>query len=348
MNFLLAWVFFSFGAAAGLPQISDDKIEEVGERLKKIKRKEAVWWLLASLVLIAAACFPIFWKNGDFLPDKKIQTENGALAPSPVDVKVFFSDLNLEAESFLVYAADEGKIISGRNYFEPRPLASLTKILTALVARNLSAKAGKTIFIDEESLLSDGDTGLRLGSTWDLKKISDLTLVSSSNDGAAAIANSVGFLAGMNFIDEMNKTAAMAGMASSTFQSVTGLDLPDGRPGATGTALDVARLFSHVLKNEPDLLAVTNRTFYSAQSLENEFYSVQNTNKAIQTMPGLIASKTGFTDTAGGNLAIAANIGLNRPVIFVVLGSSHEDRFADTARLIAATQAYYSELGYNY
>ena len=69
----------------------------------------------------------------------------------------------------------------------------------------------------------------------------------------------------------------------------------------------------------------------------------RNTNQETGKFPLLIASKTGYTDLAGGNLALAFDAGFNRPIIIVVLGSSYEGRFADAEKLVWATLAYLAQ-----
>ena len=73
--------------------------------------------------------------------------------------------------------------------------------------------------------------------------------------------------------------------------------------------------------------------FASAQNI----YPAQNTNYFVDQVPNIIASKTGFTDLAGGNLVIAYDAGLNRPIIISVLGSSEEGRFKDALKLLEAS-----------
>ena len=64
---------------------------------------------------------------------------------------------------------------------------------------------------------------------------------------------------------------------------------------------------------------------------------VQNTNEIVERLPAVIASKTGFTDLANGNLAIVFEAGPVRPIAIVVLGSTQKDRFTDVERLVWAT-----------
>jgi len=108
----------------------------------------------------------------------------------------------------------------------------------------------------------------------------------------------------------------------------TGLDVSNYISGGYGSASDVAKLVAYALKTSPDLFEAT---------LNN---SPLNTNPYATTTTLLIASKTGLTDLAGGNLAIVFDAGFNHPVISVVLGSSEKGRFIDTQKLIEATFKY--------
>jgi D-alanyl-D-alanine carboxypeptidase len=73
-------------------------------------------------------------------------------------------------------------------------------------------------------------------------------------------------------------------------------------------------------------------------------YSAENTNVVIDKIPNLIASKTGYTDLAGGNLVIAFDAGLNHPIIISVLGSTEKGRFSDVLQLVQATLKQLPEL----
>lgn len=79
------------------------------------------------------------------------------------------------------------------------------------------------------------------------------------------------------------------------------------------------------------------------RSLNDVDHQVKNTNEAVERFPGLIASKTGFTSLAGGNLAVAFEAGPMYPIIIVVLGSTLEERFNDIEKLIWASLEYLQE-----
>ncbi len=262
-----------------------------------------------------------------------------------------FEHISLEAQAIYVYDLENKKILYSKNEHAQLPLASLTKLMTALVASELISET-TIITIKESSILVDGDNGFRIGERWKFKDLLDYTLLVSSNDGAHAIAEVAGAFtphqeengtktkegdAHVNFINQMNQKAVSLGLTQSYFINESGLDANPSVGGGYGSAQDIATLLAHIMLDRPLLLEATTyktRNFVS----EDEFiYNATNTNIGIGTIPGLIASKTGFTDLAGGNLAIAFDVGINHPIIAVVLGSSFEGRFKDMEQLVLAT-----------
>jgi D-alanyl-D-alanine carboxypeptidase len=311
---------------------------------KKLARNDQViWWLVLSLFLISIAVSSIIWTWPKI---EKIEAQNNNLiqAPTTSPQKIIFEDLQVEAKSFIIYDPQTEKIIFGKDTETARPLASLTKVMTALTAYKLVSLQDTVVIIDENALAEDGESGFRPYSVWRLKNLLDLTLMSSSNDGAKAIANTVSAISAKDFISEMNREALDLGLASTNFFNATGLDLPSGGAGAYGSPKDVAKLFAYLIQNHPDLLSATRLNNLVGTSLENDRYYASNTNILANEIPGLVASKTGYTQTAGGNLAVVANLGLNRPIIFVVMGSSQTGRFHDMKKLINKTQDYLAQM----
>ena len=119
-------------------------------------------------------------------------------------------------------------------------------------------------------------------------------------------------------------------MAQSYFLNSTGLDLSSSTAGAYGSALDVAHLVTLMLREYPD---VFDATIKNPKTQAGSGIGSESTTEPIWDIPGLIAAKTGYTELAGGNLAVAVDLGLNQPVIVVVLGSTHEGRFEDVRYL---------------
>ncbi|MEK7558529.1 MAG: serine hydrolase [Patescibacteria group bacterium] len=251
--------------------------------------------------------------------------------------EIFFALSPLEAKAIYVYDLGRDKVLYEKNADLALPLASLAKLMTAFVALKEAPK-GTLITIDGESLAKEGDTGLILGEKWTLKKLVEFTLTTSSNDGAAAIALAFNSkrentnAKSKTFVERMNEEALKLGLSHTRFLNETGLDEAQSKVGAYGSARDISALLGEFLKQYPEILEATTYAIQSIYS-ENKIHNIENTNKETSKIPGLMASKTGFTDIAGGNLIIAFDAGLGQPIIITVLGSTQEGRFSDMETL---------------
>ena len=107
------------------------------------------------------------------------------VTPSP------YSSLHLEAKSVFVWDILNHKKLFGMNEHAQLPLASVTKMMTAVIATEILPENSK-IVIHPEDLLVEGDSGLYVNEAWKFSELLDFTLISSSNDGASAIANTAG------------------------------------------------------------------------------------------------------------------------------------------------------------
>jgi serine-type D-Ala-D-Ala carboxypeptidase (penicillin-binding protein 5/6) len=186
--------------------------------------------------------------------------------------------------------------------------------------------------------------------SWRLKDLLDFSLVVSSNDGARSIASAVGAfdlksddydLGRKDFITKMNKTAQDLGLKQTYFVNESGLDV-GSVSGGYGSAIDVAALMQYILVHHPEVLEATKYPTLDIKSFDAK-HVAKNTNTDIGDIPGLIASKTGYTELAGGNLAIVFDSSIGRPIIVVVLGSTQEGRFADVSALVNASLTYIQE-----
>jgi D-alanyl-D-alanine carboxypeptidase (penicillin-binding protein 5/6) len=141
----------------------------------------------------------------------------------------------------------------------------------------------------------------------------------------------------------MNAKANALGLKEMFFLNPTGLDTTSYLSGGYGSAHDMARLFSYALKQAPDVFEATASDHATFFSEDGTAHYAENTNEIVDRIPWLLASKTGFTDLAGGNLVVAFDAGLSRPVVLVVLGSTQEGRFSDVEKLIKATFAFFEK-----
>jgi D-alanyl-D-alanine carboxypeptidase len=242
-----------------------------------------------------------------------------------------FSRVRIEGKAYVVYDLVSQEVIASYNENQPLPLASVTKVMTAVSAMLHKPKDEK-ITVTKKSIEDGYDLGLKNNQVWSLGELLKYTLVFSSNDGAEVVADSFG---GRDiFIAQMNADAKKLGL-NLLFTDPAGRDM-SGNIGGTGTALDVAKLFGIARKTIPDLLDATTKKRQTVRANSGRISGVPNTNQQIEDLSGAEASKTGYTDLAGGNLGVVVDITVGRPVVIVVLGSSREGRFRDMSLLYKA------------
>jgi serine-type D-Ala-D-Ala carboxypeptidase (penicillin-binding protein 5/6) len=261
-----------------------------------------------------------------------VKQEPVAVVPEP----------QLEASAAYVWDVRHQRALYNKSANTQLPLASITKLMTSLVALE-TLKPDAKVPMTLAAISQDGPSDFRDGEIFGAQALSDFSLVSSSNDGEYALAAAAAAALSKNgststalFIDAMNKKAEEIGLSQTYFINPTGLDESTTKSGAYGSARDMAFLMEYLLEYHPQVLEGTTEKYTRVRG--KEIHTATNTNEIITQIPGVLASKTGYTDLAGGNLLIAFDAGLNRPVIVSVLGSSREGRFKDVAALISYAQ----------
>jgi D-alanyl-D-alanine carboxypeptidase len=207
------------------------------------------------------------------------------------------------------------------------------------VSSTLHKKKDDKITITPKSIEDGYDLGLKNKQVWDLSELLKYTLVFSSNDGAEAVADSFG---GKDiFVAQMNNDAKNLGL-NLTFTDPAGRDL-GGKIGGKGTVLEVAKLFSIARKNIPEILDATTKKRETVVANSGKISGIPNTNQDIETLSGAEASKTGYTDMAGGNLGVVVDVSVGHPIVIVVLGSTRTGRFEDMDTLYKALRVSISK-----
>ena len=288
-----------------------------------------------SVILIMFLIF-IFTKNNN-------QNKLTSVAKKTTNLANVFEDVSLEAKATFVWDVNKRKAIYSHNEEAQLPLASLTKLMTVITAMNILPEYS-VVTIDKKAILEEGDSGLFENEKWNLSDIVKFTLISSSNDGASAIASIAGLLKS-NFPSKedeskkiftrvMNENGKKIGLNQTYFINPTGLDTNESVGGGYGSARDMSLLMEYAIINNLEIFEATRYNEFEFVSLSDINHTAVNTNLAVNSLPGLIASKTGFTDLAGGNLIIAFDAGINRPIIVTILGSTQEGRFRDMEKLL--------------
>ncbi len=256
--------------------------------------------------------------------------------------------LSLEAQSVYVWDIATHRKLYGKNEYNIYPLASITKMMSAVTAVDLLSQ-NTEIIIEAEDITNEGDTGLRVGEKWLLEDLLKFSLITSSNDGMSAIARHTSLAlkksttteesrpSNVLFVHHMNEKGRSIGLSHTHFNNETGLDINPTQSGAYGTARDMAMLYEYILQKYPNIFEDTSRRNLHIISSSNVSHHITNTNTNVEKIAGIVASKTGYTDLAGGNLGVIVDIGISHPVVIVVLGSTREGRFTDVEKLIYAT-----------
>ncbi len=299
------------------------------------------------LLLLGGAITPklLAWVQGSE-PDTTATAHTTSTTPNTTDTNHttatadYFSELDLTAEAVFVYDVVREETLFSREPNTQLPLASITKLMTAMVAHEL-LQEDSSVIIDEAAIRQDGFSSLLRDEQFARKPLTDLVLISSTNDGAYALATAAGSTlndeAPANaFVRAMNARSEELGFTEMFFTNPSGLDISTTQSGGYGTAREVTMLMRHILTEYPELLTATAERSISVTSEDGYSHDGTNTNYYLDEIPGLIGSKTGYTDLAGGNLVVAFNAGLNRPVIITVLGSTRHDRFTDVVKLVDA------------
>ena len=214
----------------------------------------------------------------------------------------------VSAQSAVVLTADTGAVLFEKDGHTPRPVASTTKIMTALLALEAAQEQGDPLVdITQEMVAVEGSSmGLQAGDSISLTGLAAGMLLASGNDAANAAAL---YLEGSleSFAARMNQRAAALGMEDTHFVTPSGLDGEDAQGlGHLSTAYDMALLARAALEDQ------AFRQLCSSPSLAVEFaepvkrVTYTNHNKLLAQYQGCVGVKTGFTKEAGRCLVSAA------------------------------------------
>lgn len=222
-----------------------------------------------------------------------------------------------------------GQILYAHNEHEHRAPASLTKVVTAIVALQ-RGRQDQEIRVKDEDLAVTSVVGLQVNEELSLRQLLFMMLLPSDNAASMTIARGLAGNA-RTFVGWMNDLVASLGAQDTHFANPHGLDHQDSYT----TAYDMAIISRYAMTN-PTFADIVRRAdgIAAARNLEN-------TNALLRTYPGASGIKTGTTDDAGECLASTANRPAGRPLV-IVMGS--QDRFLDSTRLLDYYYSNFAEL----
>lgn len=209
---------------------------------------------------------------------------------------------NLSAQACVVICADNGKIVYEKNANSKMPIASTTKIMTALLTLEKAQAQDFDVTVTDKMVPVEGSSMyLKVGNILSLSSLAKGMLTVSGNDAANSAAIAIGGSIEL-FSDMMNEKAKQIGMNNTHFVTPSGLD----DENHYSTAYDMALLGAYAMENE---------NFYNIASTKksdvlfkdtNETVPYYNENRMLNRYPGCVGIKTGFTKSAGRCLVSCA------------------------------------------
>ncbi|MBI2450758.1 MAG: D-alanyl-D-alanine carboxypeptidase [Parcubacteria group bacterium] len=316
---------------------------------------------LLALVFVLVL-FIMVWKTApdrnfseqNYFPAKnvKVQTEASVLPSLNIQKNQLEKsqtpkpDINAQsAASYLFHSDGEKIVLFEKNSTLKRPIASISKLMTAfLVFENTNLN--DNIRIIPEAIAQDGDQiHLVNGEILTVLDLTKAMLIPSSNDAAYALSNYVG---GVVFTKMMNEKAKEIGLVNTYFSNSHGLMSENkDRPSNYSTAQDLSKLVLAIYKKFPQILEITRIQKTEIFSVDKKFqHHLKNTNDLLGEIPEIIGGKTGFTDEAGETFLTMIKKSKNQGdrenniIVNVILGTSN--RTDEMRKLINWSLKYYA------
>jgi serine-type D-Ala-D-Ala carboxypeptidase (penicillin-binding protein 5/6) len=237
-----------------------------------------------------------------------------AAAPPPVD-----------AEAYLVQNSGTGEVLASQDVHERLPMASITKLMTAVVALEHASLDDVATVSRSTAAVGESTINLRPGERVTLRDLIRAALIQSANDAANAIAAYVGKGSVSRFVELMNVRARQLGLTDTHFANPDGLDAP----GHYSSAADVTKL-ARVAMNKPFIRETVRHVDATAAGRR-----LHTWNDLLSSFPSTIGVKTGHTDGAGWS-QVAAVRGPGITIYATILGgATREGRNGDLTELLA-------------
>lgn len=263
------------------------------------------------------------------VPNNRVVSENIGQVAGIEKVNIIPQNSGLPVPAFSAAAIlaedlDSGTLLYVKDPDKRVPIASTTKLMTALVAVN-HFKANDVLTVPDVSAIPPSSMGVKKGEQLTLRSLLYGMLLNSGNDAAFAIA--ANYPGGEPaFIAEMNRKALEMGLINTRFENPAGFDSPNH----FSSAADLAKI-AVAAANDSQLARIVSTKETSVASTDKSvIHTLKNLNKLLN-IPGVLGMKTGFTPAAKENL-----VGLverdNHRVMTIILGSN--DRFGETESLM--------------
>jgi len=247
------------------------------------------------------------------------QELNKVISYGPVALANALTDPELQAKSVLVYDQNSKLVLYSKEIDKKLEIASLTKLMTALVAVAQPNFNQPIIITKADKVYTSPILNLKVGDKVLPEDLVKAMLVGSANDAALTLANHLTNF--KNFIAAMNAEAQILGLSNTRFSTPIGFDDPQN----FSTASDLQKLVDYAVQVLP-YREIWQNLNYGFSSLNGTQYKIANSNTLISDHPNIKSIKTGQTTLAQGNMVVSAQNLEGHRIIVIVLGSNQRER----------------------
>lgn len=234
-------------------------------------------------------------------------------------VAVFASSPDLPSitsESAIVVDKETNQVLYEKNADEIRSIASLTKLMNALVFLDNNPGWDQVVELQSDDMTIGAKLYASVGETLTVKDLFYTMLIGSANNAARALARSTG-LSEADFVSKMNEKARVIGMNNTTFTDPTGLDVTN-----KSTVRDLILLSNKALSYFLISQVTTSPAYNFSMTNTGRYHHIKNTNLLVQESDlYLIGGKTGYLDEAGYCLMTRAKNSQGREITAILLGN---------------------------
>ncbi len=238
--------------------------------------------------------------------------------------------LPLRSKAAVVLDTKKGEVLFEKNIEQEFPIASLTKLMSALVFLNTHPDLDDIVTITIADANGRGKSQLRVGEMFTLGDLLHASLMSSSNRATKALARVSG-LSPLEFVAFMNRKAKELGLENTFFCEPTGLD-----ENNRSTALDCAKLLYFALQDSV-IASISGKTTYDVVSLNpgRRRHRIRSTNKLLFSSLNVRGGKTGYNGASGWCLGTLVEGEEGKEMVAVILGApTKHTRFKEIRSIV--------------
>ena len=307
------------------------------------RKLEALTIVVAILVLVNAYFFITIYRTP--IDGSNFAFENNQafiLPPNPISylpvLDTSMKEIVLDAKSAILYDVKSDRNLFEKNIKEKLPIASLTKIMTAVIVWE-KFSPNDIVTIQASAIKVDGERkDLYEGETLSVRDLMQMMLIESSNDAAYALRDYAASRS-IDLVAEMNAKALTLGMNNTNFVDPAGLD-----DNGYSTVSDLVKGVVYALRYDA-IWSLSRKPSATVISTDGKItHEIKSTDQLLGVLSDIVGGKTGYTDSALGCMILIVDVPNNpatagERIIAIVLGS--HDRFGDMKNLISwAKQAY--------